>query len=116
MHRREDLFGSKTEEFGPERWEGLRPGWGFLPFNGGLRICLGREYSPISAKEHTFQLNIPPRPRNLRSTLLVRYPANHKTNIEQFALAEASFVERAWSSRLKPLSPGTTVHGQNIIL
>lgn len=27
MHRRKDLFGAAAEEFRPERWEDLRPGW-----------------------------------------------------------------------------------------
>ena len=43
MHRRPDIYGADSESFRPERWEGLRPGWGYLPFNGGPRICLGRE-------------------------------------------------------------------------
>ena len=46
MHRQRDLFGADAEEFRPERWlgeKGLRPGWEYLPFNGGPRICLGRE-------------------------------------------------------------------------
>lgn len=43
MHREEQVFGSQPEEFLPERWNGLRPGWGFLAFNSGPRICLGRE-------------------------------------------------------------------------
>lgn len=42
MHRREDVFGPDTEAFRPERWDGLRPGYAYLPFNGGPRICLGR--------------------------------------------------------------------------
>lgn len=42
MHRRMDYFGSDAETFRPERWETLRPGWEYLPFNGGPRICLGR--------------------------------------------------------------------------
>ena len=49
MHRRNDLYGPDAEEFRPERWlgdKGLRPGWEYLPFNGGPRICLGREWSP----------------------------------------------------------------------
>jgi cytochrome P450 len=52
MHRRKDLFGDDAEIFRPERWldedgrKGLRPGWEFLPFNGGPRICLGREFYP----------------------------------------------------------------------
>lgn len=44
MHRREDIFGPDAKDFRPERWENLRPGWGFLPFNGGPRICVGRTY------------------------------------------------------------------------
>lgn len=43
MHRDSQVFGHDVDEFIPERWEGLRPGWGYLPFNGGPRICLGRE-------------------------------------------------------------------------
>ena len=43
MHRRKDLFGEDAEEFKPERWETLRPGWEYLPFNGGPRICIGRK-------------------------------------------------------------------------
>ena len=50
MHRRKDLYGDDADDYRPERWDGLRPGWGFLPFNGGPRICLGREYTldPLS--------------------------------------------------------------------
>ena len=50
MHRRKDLFGEDAETFRPERWldengkKGLRPGWEYLPFNGGPRICLGRKH------------------------------------------------------------------------
>ena len=43
MHRSKELYGEDAEEFKPERWEQLRPGWEYLPFNGGPRICLGRE-------------------------------------------------------------------------
>ncbi len=42
MHRRKDFYGEDADEFKPERWEKLRPGWEYLPFNGGPRICLGR--------------------------------------------------------------------------
>ena len=44
MHRRPDLWES-PDEFKPERWAGRKTGWEFLPFNGGPRICMGREYS-----------------------------------------------------------------------
>lgn len=45
MHRRTDFYGPDANEFRPERWEenGKR-GWEYLPFNGGPRICLGREF------------------------------------------------------------------------
>ncbi|KAF5719460.1 cytochrome P450 monooxygenase [Fusarium globosum] len=45
MHRSEDVFGPKAEEFAPERWKDLRPGWGYLPFNGGARACIGQQYA-----------------------------------------------------------------------
>ncbi|KAH6684679.1 N-alkane-inducible cytochrome P450 [Halenospora varia] len=47
MHRRQDIFGMDAEVFRPERWENksLRPGWGYLPFNGGPRICLGQQFA-----------------------------------------------------------------------
>jgi cytochrome P450 len=44
MQRREDLYGSDTLAFRPERWdipEIANVGWGYLPFNGGPRVCLG---------------------------------------------------------------------------
>ena len=44
MHRRKDVYGEDANEFRPERWEeGLRPGWAFVPFGGGPRLCIGRE-------------------------------------------------------------------------
>ncbi|KAH7402396.1 putative cytochrome P450, partial [Phaeosphaeria sp. MPI-PUGE-AT-0046c] len=45
MHRRKDLFGADAEEFRPERWQYLRPGWNYLPFNGGPRTCLGQQFA-----------------------------------------------------------------------
>lgn len=52
MHRRKDIYGADAEEFRPERWvpeEGLRPGWGYLPFNGGPRICVGQQFAITEA-------------------------------------------------------------------
>ncbi|KAE8354944.1 cytochrome P450 [Aspergillus coremiiformis] len=49
MHRRHDIYGPDAEEFRPERWETIRPGWGFLPFNGGPRICLGQQFALTEA-------------------------------------------------------------------
>lgn len=42
MHRDASVFGEDVYSFRPERWDGLRAGWAYLPFNGGPRICLGR--------------------------------------------------------------------------
>jgi len=75
MHRREDIFGPEPEAFRPERWEGLRPGWGFLPFNGGPRICLGRRSTLLCTPTTSMGLVI----------------AN-TASAEQFALTEASYV------------------------
>ena len=49
MHRRKDIFGADAEDFRPERWldaeneTPLRPGWAYLPFSGGPRVCIGRK-------------------------------------------------------------------------
>ncbi|KAJ5090478.1 hypothetical protein N7532_009162 [Penicillium argentinense] len=49
MHRREDIWGDDANEFRPERWTGRRPGWEFIPFNGGPRICLGQQFALTEA-------------------------------------------------------------------
>ena len=49
MTRREDLWGPDAHEFRPERWEengGRKHGFEFIPFGGGVRQCLGREFCP----------------------------------------------------------------------
>ena len=38
LHDRE-LWGDDVEQFRPSRWHGLKPGWEFIPFSGGPRIC-----------------------------------------------------------------------------
>lgn len=43
MHRRKDIWGPDADKFIPERWDNLRPGWEYLPFNGGPRICIGQQ-------------------------------------------------------------------------
>ncbi|KAJ5318688.1 Cytochrome P450 E-class CYP52 [Penicillium atrosanguineum] len=53
MHRLKSLYGDDANEFRPERWlgEGLDGiGWGFMPFHGGPRICLGQEFALTEAK------------------------------------------------------------------
>lgn len=52
MHRRKDLYGPDAEDFRPERWEGSslnNIGWGYLPFNGGPRVCLGQDFALLEA-------------------------------------------------------------------
>jgi len=56
MHRRTDFYGPDAEEFKPERWEHLRPGWEYLPFNGGPRICLGQQFALLEASYTTIRL------------------------------------------------------------
>ena len=49
MHRDKRLYGEDAEEYRPERWETLRVGWGYLPFNGGPRICVGQQFALTEA-------------------------------------------------------------------
>ncbi|KAJ5113103.1 N-alkane-inducible cytochrome P450 [Penicillium angulare] len=47
LHRLPETWGNDADTFRPERWldekNPLRPGWGYLPFNGGPRLCLGQQ-------------------------------------------------------------------------
>ncbi|PSN61795.1 cytochrome P450 52A12 [Corynespora cassiicola Philippines] len=56
MHHRRDFFGPDADEYKPERWQALRPGWEYLPFNGGPRICLGQQYALTEASYITLRL------------------------------------------------------------
>ncbi|EKG20608.1 Cytochrome P450 [Macrophomina phaseolina MS6] len=56
MHRRKDIYGPDADEFRPERWETLRVGWEYLPFNGGPRICVGQQYALTEASFVTVRL------------------------------------------------------------
>ncbi|KAL8734574.1 MAG: hypothetical protein Q9166_001474 [cf. Caloplaca sp. 2 TL-2023] len=57
MHRLKKLYGEDADSFRPERWDpdvdnavDLKDiGWGYLPFNGGPRICLGQEFALLEA-------------------------------------------------------------------
>jgi len=48
MHRRKDLWGPDAD-FKPERFQGRRHGWDFLPFHGGPRICIGQQMAIVTA-------------------------------------------------------------------
>ncbi|KAL3419543.1 n-alkane-inducible cytochrome p450 [Phlyctema vagabunda] len=56
LHRRKDIFGADAEEFKPERWATLRPGWAYLPFSGGPRICVGQQFALTEASYCTIRL------------------------------------------------------------
>lgn len=59
MHRRKDFYGEDADEYRPERWlgeNGLRPGWEYLPFNGGPRICIGQQFALTEASYTTIRL------------------------------------------------------------
>jgi hypothetical protein len=71
-HRRKELYGSDAEVFRPERWDknvnnevNLKNiGWGYLPFNGGPRVCIGRKdpsACPCSLLNFHFRGICPPR-------------------------------------------------------
>ncbi|PMD38765.1 putative cytochrome P450 alkane hydroxylase [Hyaloscypha variabilis F] len=52
MHRRKDLYSPDPLAFRPERWDGselANIGWGYLPFNGGPRLCLGKDFGLMLA-------------------------------------------------------------------
>ncbi|EIT80479.1 cytochrome P450 CYP4/CYP19/CYP26 subfamily [Aspergillus oryzae 100-8] len=49
MHRRRDIWGDDAESFRPERWAKSPPSWAYVPFSGGPRTCLGKQYALIHA-------------------------------------------------------------------
>ncbi|CAG8978256.1 hypothetical protein HYALB_00009153, partial [Hymenoscyphus albidus] len=58
MHRSKGLYGEDAETFRPERWDIedrsnvvnlCNIGLGYLPFNGGPRLCLGQEFALLEA-------------------------------------------------------------------
>lgn len=48
--RKKNIFGPDAYEFRPERWESdelANVGWGFFPFSGGPRQCLGEDFAQM---------------------------------------------------------------------
>lgn len=44
MQRRPDIWGADAHAWRPERWIGRKMDWSYIPFNGGPRVCIGREF------------------------------------------------------------------------
>jgi cytochrome P450 len=51
LHRRTDIYGEDADVFRPERWlePGFRPGWAFMAFSGGPRVCIGQNFAITEA-------------------------------------------------------------------
>lgn len=45
MHSNPELWGPDADRFNPERWEGRKFGFNYLPFNAGPRICIGQQFA-----------------------------------------------------------------------
>ncbi|MCJ1417911.1 hypothetical protein MMC32_004256 [Xylographa parallela] len=81
MHRRPDLYGMDAELYRPERWDEDMPmhhdktnaAWGYLPFNGGPRTCLGMDFALTEAAYTTVRL--------LRQFPAMRLPAGQKVEL-----------------------------------
>ncbi|KAI0894632.1 putative N-alkane-inducible cytochrome P450 [Annulohypoxylon nitens] len=58
MHRLPEFWGPDAEVFRPERWldEKVKPGWAYLPFNGGPRLCLGQQNALIEGSYNIVRL------------------------------------------------------------
>lgn len=49
LHRDKKSWGADAHEFKPERWAKVRPGWEYIPFNGGPRVCLAQQLVLVEA-------------------------------------------------------------------
>ncbi|CAI6338808.1 unnamed protein product [Periconia digitata] len=49
MSRRKDIWGEDADVFRPERFDGRKSGWEYVPFNGGPRICIGQQFALTEA-------------------------------------------------------------------
>ncbi|KAL3455169.1 cytochrome P450 [Aspergillus heterothallicus] len=52
MHRSKEIYGENANEFCPERWDDPQLknlGFAFMPFHGGPRVCLGKDFALMEA-------------------------------------------------------------------
>ncbi|KAL8805272.1 MAG: hypothetical protein Q9182_002040 [Xanthomendoza sp. 2 TL-2023] len=52
MHRRKDIWGADALDYRPERWEDpnlQNIGYAYMPFHGGPRTCLGKDFALTEA-------------------------------------------------------------------
>lgn len=56
MHRNLEVYGLDADKYRPERWEKLKPGWAYIPFSGGPRICLGQQFALTEAGYTTVRI------------------------------------------------------------
>lgn len=45
LHRDRTIWGESADEFLPERWTDRTPGWKYIPFLAGKRVCPARDLS-----------------------------------------------------------------------
>ncbi|RDW84414.1 hypothetical protein BP6252_02004 [Coleophoma cylindrospora] len=86
MHRRHDIWGEDADEFRPARWEKRKIGWNYVPFSGGPRVCLGREYLFVLFLLGEFMSR-------------VEFTNEICSRTEQYALTEAAFVVARFAQR-----------------
>ena len=73
MSRKRNVFGPDADAFRPERWETgelANIGWGYTPFNGGPRTCLGQDFVLIEIAYTVVRL--------LKACAVIALPAGEK--------------------------------------
>lgn len=99
LHRRKDLYGDDADEFRPERWEGpelANIGWGYMPFHGGPRLCLGSEFHRSNRRFEKFSASLTiPRGLCINGSLLRGRPDHTKLSKYQVATRPSRRANRA---------------------
>lgn len=56
LHQDKDIWGPDADVFRPERWDGLKPFWNFIPFGGGPRTCPAQQLVTTEAAYITVRM------------------------------------------------------------